>query len=161
MPEKAQSLVQDDRARLLRMSRKSDEPAIRHIFAEGGVTIPSDAEFDGERAAILIKPAFLVCEIESAVVGALCWRSLAPETEIFDIAVRADERRRGHASFLLSQFILLVSPAGIETIFLEVRESNAAAIALYQKFGFLAKGRRPSYYRNPTEAAVLMQREID
>ena len=154
MPEK------DDKDRVFRMSRKSDEPAIRSIFAEGGVRIPSDAEFNGERAAALIKPAFLVCEVENVVMGALCWRSLAPETEIFDIAVRADARRRGHASFLLAQFILLVSPAGIETIFLEVRESNAAAIALYQKFGFLPKGRRPSYYSNPTEAAVLMQRVV-
>ena len=49
---------------------------------------------------------------------------------------------------------------GIKKIFLEVRESNAGAIALYTSLGFNAVGKRPNFYRMPTEAAIIMTKEI-
>jgi ribosomal-protein-alanine N-acetyltransferase len=48
----------------------------------------------------------------------------------------------------------------IKKVFLEVRESNVPAISFYEKHGFVRSGRRPAYYQSPTEAAVLMMREL-
>jgi ribosomal protein S18 acetylase RimI-like enzyme len=49
---------------------------------------------------------------------------------------------------------------GVRRVYLEVRESNTTAIAFYQKQGFSIMGRRPGYYREPEEAAVLMERRL-
>ena len=97
-----------------------------------------------------------VCEQNHELVGLLQWRQLGAEAEILDLAVRLDHRRRGLASFLLQNFLEHISHLTILGIFLEVRESNSAAIALYKKFGFQISGRRSNYYRNPEESALLM-----
>jgi len=48
----------------------------------------------------------------------------------------------------------------VQAVFLEVRESNLPAISFYEKHRFIKNGRRPAYYQHPTEAAVLMMREL-
>jgi ribosomal-protein-alanine acetyltransferase len=77
------------------------------------------------------------------------------EWELENIAVAATARRRGIAGQLLSQLISGARTEKAEAIFLEVRESNRAARALYEKWGFQEVGRRPNYYREPTEDAVV------
>ena len=67
----------------------------------------------------------------------------------------AGDRRRGIGSQLLKELIAIARERKLQTIFLEVRESNVAARALYCKFGFEESGRRKNYYANPTEDAVL------
>jgi [ribosomal protein S18]-alanine N-acetyltransferase len=54
----------------------------------------------------------------------------------------------------------LAQERGTRAVFLEVRESNAGALALYHEFGFEASGRRPRYYREPTEAALVLHLRI-
>jgi ribosomal protein S18 acetylase RimI-like enzyme len=49
---------------------------------------------------------------------------------------------------------------GVNKLFLEVRESNEAGIAFYEKMGFAKTGRRPGYYREPEEAALLMEKKL-
>jgi ribosomal-protein-alanine acetyltransferase len=100
--------------------------------------------------------AVFVCEVQKKIVGMIAWRSLGDEVEILDFAVHPNHRRQGNASFLLKNFIQYLSQSAAQKIFLEVRESNAAAIALYKKFGFQISGRRPNYYRDPEENALLM-----
>jgi ribosomal-protein-alanine N-acetyltransferase len=75
---------------------------------------------------------------------------------LMNIAVDPDLRRRGIARALLEQMIERAGPDREYT--LEVRTSNAPAIALYERFGFRSAGTRPRYYRDNGEDAVIMWR---
>lgn len=83
-------------------------------------------------------------------------RLIAPEAEIYRIAVRPEYRQRGVGYRLLSYAIKTERGRGLECAFLEVREGNVAARALYRAFGFSEYGKRKNYYKNPTENAVVM-----
>jgi len=96
----------------------------------------------------------LVAELDGRVVGFLASRQVAPgEREILNVAVDPAERRRGIGKRLVERE-LARSPGAW---FLEVRESNAAAIALYRSMGFEPSGLRPGYYSDPAEAAIVMR----
>jgi ribosomal-protein-alanine N-acetyltransferase len=70
-------------------------------------------------------------------------------------------RRQGQAKALVERLLLNFREHSVRTVFLEVRESNSAALALYEALGFLPIGRRPSYYREPVEAALLYSKLLD
>ncbi|HLX44894.1 MAG TPA: GNAT family N-acetyltransferase [Bryobacteraceae bacterium] len=92
--------------------------------------------------------------IDGAVAGFVASREVAPgEREVLYIAVDSAYRRRGVASVLLEHAIKRFPGVW----FLEVRESNAAAVRLYESAGFQAVGHRPEYYREPVEAAIVMR----
>jgi ribosomal-protein-alanine N-acetyltransferase len=78
---------------------------------------------------------------------------------LMNIAVDPSQRRRGIGSALLAQMIERAGPD--EEYTLEVRPSNAHAITLYERLGFRAAGRRPRYYRDNGEDAVIMWRTLD
>ena len=78
------------------------------------------------------------------------------ELHIDNVAVNSDFRRRGAASALLHKGMLAGCLLGAEKSFLEVRESNLAAIGLYLKHGFSQAGLRKDYYSHPTENAIIM-----
>jgi [ribosomal protein S18]-alanine N-acetyltransferase len=100
----------------------------------------------------------LVAVQDGQVVGFLVFRLIdVEEGEILNLAVRSDCRRTGVASALL-RWQLHQSREQSRNWFLEVRESNYAAQALYRLFDFQEVGRRPRYYRNPTESAIVMRR---
>ena len=143
-------------SRLFRPGRPEDAGAIRSMLTESNLSAP--AVSDAARAAHtrIGEIITFVCEQNNEAVGLLQWRQLGAEAEILDLAVRRDHRRHGLASFLLQNFLEHISHLTILAIFLEVRESNSAAIALYRKFGFQISGRRSNYYRNPEESALLM-----
>lgn len=82
------------------------------------------------------------------------------EGEITDIATHPDFRREGLARAVTEALFGFCAENGIKKIFLEVRESNIGAIALYTSLGFNAVGKRPNFYRTPTEAAITMTKEI-
>lgn len=84
----------------------------------------------------------------------------AGNAEIMNIAVRHDRRRCGIAAALMRRLEEYTVSHGAETLTLEVRLSNEAARELYRLFGFTAVGVRPSYYRHPTEDAILMNKRI-
>lgn len=79
---------------------------------------------------------------------ALGWAA-ADETELLTLAVHPDARRRGIGGALLAAFEAAAWEAGARTMFLEVAETNAAALALYARAGLVAVGRRPGYYPSP------------
>ena len=88
------------------------------------------------------------------VAGFLVCRDTAPgEAEVLNLAVAPEYRRRGIASALLAT----ARERHPGELFLEVRESNAPAQALYGKLGFTIAGRRPGYYADPPETAVVMR----
>lgn len=81
----------------------------------------------------------------------------ADEGQITNVATLPAYRRRGCAAAALDLLFALAREKKLAYLVLEVRESNAAAIALYRKFGFEPVGRRPHFYKNPAEAAVLLR----
>jgi len=79
-----------------------------------------------------------------------------PEGELYRIAVLQEKRRLGYGRRLLDAFFRAAEERAVYALYLEVRESNAAAIGLYRSVGFREIFLRENYYRNPTEAALVM-----
>ncbi len=94
------------------------------------------------------------------LAGFVVARVAAGETEILNIGVDPGVRRRGYGMRLLGAALEECRREGASRIFLEVRESNAAAIALYERSGFRRTGRRVKYYFDPVEDAVCMALEF-
>ncbi len=79
-----------------------------------------------------------------------------PEAEIFRVATLPEYRRRGVGRALLSEFLKRTAEKSCHDFFIEVRESNTPARALYAFFGFSETGRRRGYYSQPKEDAILL-----
>lgn len=92
------------------------------------------------------------------LVGYLIALAIAPEAEIANIAVLPNCRKLGIGRALMEEGLRHLEEEGCDSFFLEVRESNLPAQALYRRLGFLPTGRRKRYYQNPSEDAVLMAR---
>jgi ribosomal-protein-alanine N-acetyltransferase len=88
--------------------------------------------------------------------GYLIYWLVAEETHIMNLAVHPRWRRQGIARALLKEGLRRARAQGAEVAWLEVRPSNQAAQALYESLGFQKIGRRPRYYANNQEDAVLM-----
>ena len=98
---------------------------------------------------------FFVAERCGEVYGYLGTHVVADEMSVTNIAVKADFRRHGVASALLTEARLLAKEKGLYRITLEVRVSNDAAIRLYERHGFVKDGVRPHFYAHPTEDAAI------
>ena len=97
-----------------------------------------------------------VAEEDGRVVGfAVLWLIL-DEAHVATIAVHPDFRRRGIGQQLLQTMLAAARAAKMRLITLEVRAGNAAAQALYRRFGFRVVGRRPKYYTDNREDALIM-----
>jgi ribosomal-protein-alanine acetyltransferase len=95
----------------------------------------------------------LIIEREG-IQGFLVARALDKEWEIENMAVSGPARRHGLGTRLLGEFLDRARVAGAKMVFLEVRESNHAARALYEKWAFVQSGSRKGYYRGPEEDAI-------
>lgn len=99
---------------------------------------------------------FLVAVDENgAVVGYVGAHCVLDESAITNVAVDAAYRRQGVAAALISELSSRAATRGVARITLEVRVSNTAAIALYERLGFVRDGVRPRFYDRPTEDAAL------
>jgi ribosomal-protein-alanine N-acetyltransferase len=102
-----------------------------------------------------------VAAVDGEVRGyAVVWY-LADEAELGNLAVDPDWRRRGVGAELLEWSVARIRERGVRRIFLEVRPSNRAAQALYERYGFIPTGVRRRYYRSPVEDARVMCLELD
>ncbi len=99
---------------------------------------------------------FLTAAAEGRVIGYVNMLYVLDEGYISNVAVCPDYRRRGAADALLGALELRARALLLSFLTLEVRESNAPAIALYEKHGYRVAGRRKNYYEKPTEDALLM-----
>jgi ribosomal-protein-alanine N-acetyltransferase len=97
----------------------------------------------------------LIMQEESGVQGFVIARVVGEEWEIENIAIAGPARRRGLGTRLLGELLDLAKAQGAAAVFLEVRESNQAARALYEKWAFLESGHRRRYYKDPEEDAIL------
>ena len=104
--------------------------------------------------------SFIVAQGEnSEVLGYAGLHVILDEGYIDNVAVRPEYRRQGIADQLLDVFCRF-GEAHLRFLTLEVRPSNTAAVALYEKHGFREAGRRKNYYENPTEDALLLTKEF-
>ena len=92
-------------------------------------------------------------EVIAGYVGAVY---SGADADIMNVCVDAPFRRRGIARALMTEIIKYLGERGVENVFLEVRRSNATAISLYEKLGFIKVGERKRYYENTEDALVYV-----
>lgn len=104
---------------------------------------------------------FVIRQPESGAVAAyIFFRRIADEVHIFRIAVALAWRRRGMGARLVDACLQAAGRDGACAALLEVRPSNAEAVALYQKFGFRVVATRPGYYPDRREDALILQKPL-
>ena len=103
---------------------------------------------------------WLVAVEEGRVAGYVGSQTVCNETDMMNVAVTAEFRRRGMAEQLVLALVEQLKIIDSHSLTLEVRASNAPAIALYEKLGFLQTGLRKNYYRNPKEDALILRKEF-
>lgn len=95
------------------------------------------------------------------LVGYVGSQSVLGWADMMNLAVAINYRRRGVAEQLVCTLIDNLKLRDVTCLTLEVRVSNQAAIALYNKLGFVQVGKRPNYYHNPKEDALILRKEWD
>ena len=90
------------------------------------------------------------------VVGYVGSQTVLQEADMMNVAVRDSHRRRGIARALVEE---LIRQLDAYQLTLEVRQSNAPAIALYESMGFTQVGLRKNYYQKPKENALILRKE--
>jgi ribosomal-protein-alanine N-acetyltransferase len=112
--------------------------------------------------ALLERPrvyfAVAVDRATGAVLGHVVAWFVVDESELANLAVLPAARNRGIGSLLLNSALVAAAERGSLEMYLEVRASNAPAIALYTSHGFAEVGRRRGYYRKPVEDALVLRR---
>ncbi|HMF91917.1 MAG TPA: ribosomal protein S18-alanine N-acetyltransferase [Candidatus Angelobacter sp.] len=144
----------------VRSARREDVPRMMQVAGHSATA----ANWNQEAYTGLFSPGApaglvtLVIQEDEVVAGFLVGRNVArDEWEIENVAVAGAARRRGLGSRLLGEFMDLARQRGGKHIFLEVRASNRAAQALYQKWAFVEAGTRRSYYQDPVEDALILR----
>lgn len=102
---------------------------------------------------------WLVASDNDVVAGYVGSQTVIDEADMMNIAVAPAYRRKKIAEKLVLSLIEMLNKKGAKSLTLEVRVSNAPAISLYEKLGFIQVGRRPGYYRNPREDAYILRKE--
>ncbi len=102
--------------------------------------------------------AWVVTDSDGDVLAYALMSVAAGEAHILNICVSPQQRRRGLAQFLLKHLVMLARAASVTLMLLEVRESNLAGRALYERFGFRSLGQRRGYYpaRDGREDALVL-----
>lgn len=102
---------------------------------------------------------WLVCQGDGEVWGYVGSQTVLGETDMMNVAVLPRARRQGIAQRLILALVAQLKQQGSRCLSLEVRPSNAPAVALYQGLGFSQVGRRPNYYRHPKEDGLILRKE--
>ena len=144
-----------------RPATQADVPAIVEIERTSVADPWSEETF---RDLLRLRQAIFLVATEGlpeSVCGYVIAAIVTDEAEVLNLAVAGQSRRRGLGGRLLDAGLGMIRERGAREVFLEVRESNAAAIALYNSRGFAALSRRARYYRNPVEDALVLRHEIE
>ena len=96
-----------------------------------------------------------------SVAGYVIAFAIGEDAELLNIAVDPEHRGKGLAGQMLDAVLIQLAGRAVKNAFLEVRESNNAARALYRSRGFGEIGRRRNYYRRPVEDALVMRRMLE
>ena len=103
---------------------------------------------------------WLVALEDGKLLGYIGSQSVLGESDMMNVAVHPDYRRRGIAQMLIGQLMQDLKQRDNLHLSLEVRATNAPAITLYEKLGFETVGRRPNYYRHPKEDALILRKSL-
>ncbi len=103
---------------------------------------------------------FACLDEEGTPVSYVGMITVLDEGQITNVATHPDHRRRGLGGRVLAALLAEARRRALSTVTLEVRQSNAAAIALYEKHGFSVVGQRNHFYKNPREHALVMLSNI-
>jgi ribosomal-protein-alanine N-acetyltransferase len=136
----------------IRSAVLNDVPAILAIEREA----PGAAHWTRDQYNQLVSSGVVLVAAEAGrPCGCVCAQTVAGEWELENVVVATGFLRRGIASELMRGLIQRAKNEAASAILLEVRESNLAARGLYEKHGFREVGRRPAYYNDPVEDAIL------
>lgn len=103
---------------------------------------------------------WLVAEEDGKVTGYVGSQTVMDESDMMNVAVHPDYRRKGIAEKLVMELVEALKKRDSRCLTLEVRASNEPARALYEKQGFVQVGLRKNYYRNPREDALILRKEF-
>lgn len=102
---------------------------------------------------------WLIAVEGDTVVGYIGSQTVMGETDMMNVAVHPEYRRKGIAEALVNALVGSLKEQGSRCLTLEVRASNLPAQKLYEKMGFTLIGKRPRYYHNPKEDALILRKE--
>lgn len=144
---------------IIREMTELDIKEVLEVEKESFTTPWSEESFKKEITENVLA-VYIVAEVENKIVGyGGVWKIL-DEGHITNIAVRKDFRGLGVGDLLVMGIINYCTINKIPNITLEVRESNTVARNLYKKHGFEDLGKRPGYYADDNEAAIIMWRKM-
>ena len=103
---------------------------------------------------------WLVAEVDGVIAGYVGSQTVLDAADMMNLAVSPDYRRQGVGQALVNALVEHLRQNKVIALLLEVRVSNAPAIALYKGLGFIQVGRRPKYYHNPREDALILRKEL-
>ena len=137
-----------------REMKPEDAEAVEKV-EKASFSVPWSRKSFWEEAANERTYYLLALDNEKVIAYVGTW-ILDDEAQITNVAVAPEYRNRGVGTRLLRKLIFEAKKRGAARMTLEVRPSNASAIALYKKFGFQDFGRRPHYYIDNNEDAIIM-----
>jgi [ribosomal protein S18]-alanine N-acetyltransferase len=148
-------------------NRPNEEPVIR-AFGERDAAVASEIlqaapEAAGWSASMIREllagggVSGFIAERGGRATGFILGREVLDEGEILNLAVVRANRRHREGTALSRKMMSSFAARGVQRVFLEVRESNVGAIAFYRRLGFRQVGRREGYYREPVEAALILE----
>ena len=143
---------------IIREMKREDVPAI----AELEKLCFSDSWSENSIASELDNPLsyWLVAEDNGKIAGYVGSQSVLDAADMMNLAVSPDCRQQGVGQALVNELVQHLQKNNVIALLLEVRVSNAPAISLYEKLGFEQVGRRPKYYHNPREDALILRKEL-
>lgn len=142
-----------DKLIIRRLTEEDVEPL--SVIESASFSMPWSA---GDFAALLTRDycMYYVAEVDGEVVGCCGMTNICNEGNIDNVVVAEKYRGQGIATALLERLLEEGDSLGITAYTLEVRVSNAPAIHVYEKLGFVSEGIRPNFYEKPTEDACIM-----
>ena len=143
---------------IIRLMKAEDVPQIAHLET----VCFSDPWSEKSIASEIANPlsCWLVAEEQGRIAGYVGSQSVLDAADMMNIAVDPDFRRQGIGEQLIVALMEQLRKKNVIALLLEVRVSNTPAIALYEKLGFEQVGRRPRYYHNPKEDALILRKEL-
>ena len=150
--------------------QKTEYDILLQLLEIEHISFPKPLGMTFFQEALTQKEIFLDVLIENSIdkektnswVRSYCYyQKLLDEMHIIQMATHPRYRRQGHSKYLLQHAIQTAQHEGCNVFWLEVRESNLAALCLYQSFGFSKVGKRSRYYSDDGEDAWVMKKDLN
>jgi [ribosomal protein S18]-alanine N-acetyltransferase len=138
----------------------ADAKALAALDARGSTHPWSEGAFTGALLRGAGERVALLRDVGPEIVGFCVWQEVAGEAHVHNVAIAPGRRGQGLGRRLLSVCLGMAASRGARRAFLDVRQGNAPARALYARLGFLEAGRRTAYYTEPVEDALLLAADL-